>query len=117
MPGAADRLEGDVIDPHLADVGIAGDPEVECERGRLRLGREDLLDLRPAADGTQAFFEAPALEHPPRGRCVLVLRDPDSALPLGPGGDQIPELKAHLGAIPDGAIGEAVVMVARYVRF
>src|SRR5262245_57308019 len=98
MPGAADRLKGDIIDPHLADVGIAGNPEVEGQRGSLGLGREDLLDLRPAADGTHAFFEAPVLEHPPRGWRVFVLRDPDTALPLSPGGDQVPELKAHLGA-------------------
>src|SRR5207248_9704788 len=58
----SDRLEADVVDPHLADVGVTGDAEVQGQRGRLGLGGEDLLDLGPAADDLQAFVEAAALE-------------------------------------------------------
>src|SRR3954465_14671292 len=52
----ADRLEAHVVDPHLADAGLADDPEVEGHRGGLALGADDLLDLRPAADGLQGLL-------------------------------------------------------------
>ena len=59
---------------------------------------------------------------PPRGagareRCFFVLRDPDPALALRAGGDQVPEPQSHLGAVTNGPLGVAIILVAGHVGF
>src|SRR5262249_20586205 len=109
-----DGLEGDVVDPELADVG-ADDPEVQGQRGRVGLGAEGPLDVDPAADDGEALLLAAVGQDLPGRRGVLVLRDPGAALALGPGGDQVPVAQAHPGRVAHRLLGEAVVLVARDV--
>ena len=71
--------------------------------------------LGPAADRLQTFLEASLMELAPGDRCVFVLRDPNAALALGSGGDQIPESQSHLGVIAHGALLVAIRLMAQHV--
>ena len=88
---------------HISPTSIS--PMILNSRINLRcfgLGLDDSLVLGPAANRLQSFLEASLMERPPGDRRVLVLRDPNAALALGPGGDQIPESQSHLGVVAHG---------------
>ena len=52
-----ERFQAHVINPHLADIGLTDDPEIEGDRGCLALGADDALNFGPAADGFQVLLE------------------------------------------------------------
>ena len=64
--GTSDWLKANVVNPHLADIGLEHNPKVESHCRRLGLRTDDSVHLCPAADSFQNLFETRLRKGPAR---------------------------------------------------